>query len=86
MGYWEPQFGEDGTTGVGSVLLMPAIKIKTTNRQILMETIAKNDIPIIYYTGAAWNKANEITSSKDWFDYLQSFKNRLLNPIRVVIE
>ena len=86
MAYWEPQFGADGITGVGSVLMTPAIKIKTTNGQILMQTIAKNDNPIIYYTGAAWNKANEITSSKSWFDYIQSFRTRLLNPVRVVLE
>ncbi len=86
MAYWEPQFGVDGITGVGSVLMTPAIKIKTTNGQILMQTIAKNDNPIIYYTGAAWNKANEITSSKSWFDYIQSFRTRLLNPVRVVLE
>jgi len=86
MAYWEPQFGADGTTGVGSVLLTPAVKIKATNGQILMQTIGKNDNPIIYYTGAAWNKANEITSSKSWFDYIQSFRTRLLNPVRVVLE
>jgi len=86
MGYWEPQFGQDGTTGVGSLLLTPATKIKITNGQLLMQTTAGNDLPVIYYTGAAWNKANEITSSKTWFDYLQSFKNRLLNPIKIVLE
>jgi len=86
MGYWEPQFGQDGTTGVGSLLLTPATKIKITNGQLLMQTIAGNDLPVIYFTGAAWNKANEITSSKAWFDYLQSFKNRLMNPINIVLE
>jgi len=86
IAYWEPQFGEDGITGVGSVLLTPAIKIKTTKGQILMQTIAKNDNPVIYYTGAAWNKANEITSSKAWFEYMQIFRTRLLNPIRVAFE
>lgn len=86
MGYWEPQFGEDGTTGVGSILLTQATKIKITNGQLLMQTVANNNLPVVYYTGAAWNKANKITSSKAWFDYLQSFKNRLLNPVKIAVE
>lgn len=86
MAYWEPQFGEDGITGVGSILLNPGTKIKVTNEQILSYTISKNGEPVVYYTGAAWNKADEITSSKAWFNYIQTFKNRLSNPLRIVLE
>ncbi|MEI8112981.1 MAG: DUF4861 family protein [Bacteroidia bacterium] len=86
MAYWEPQFGEDGITGVGSILLNPVTKIKVTNEQILSYTISKNGEPVVYYTGAAWNKANEIISSKAWFDYIQLYKNRLSNPLKIVLE
>lgn len=86
MAYWEPQHGEDGITGVGSILLTPVTKIKVTDEQILSYTISRNGEPVVYYTGAAWNKANVITSSKAWFDYIQSFKNRLLNPLKIILQ
>ena len=86
MAYWEPQFGEDGITGVGSILMTPAIQIKITNSQILMQTMANKDNPVVYYTGAAWNKADEITTAKAWFEYIQSYKTKLLNPLKITIE
>ncbi len=67
--YWEPQHGEDGTTGVGVILTTPVTKTTITNEQILTHTIYKKGEPFVYYMGAAWDKAGEIKDSGKWFDY-----------------
>ena len=86
MAYWEPQHGEDGTTGVGSILCTPVTKIRVSDSQILSHAFSVNGKTVIYYTGASWDKAQKITSSKHWFEYLQSFKDRLSNPLKIVLE
>jgi len=86
MAYWEPRHGEDGTTGVGSILLTKVSKMGITQVQILSHTICRNEEPVVYYTGAVWDKAKEISSSNGWFDYLYFFKNRLSNPLKIEIE
>ena len=86
MAYWEPRHGEDGTTGVGSVILSPVTEIIVTGKQLLARTVTSADGSVIYYTGAVWDKANEITTSIAWFDYIQRFKARLSSPIKIQTE
>ncbi len=83
LGYWEPEYGADGITGVGCILLTPITQMTVNTRQSLAQTVAQKDTPIVYYTGAAWNKANKITTSAAWFAYLQSFRAKLMQPLRV---
>ncbi|WP_409416538.1 DUF4861 family protein [Flavobacterium sp. PS2] len=86
MGYWEPTFGEDGTTGVGSILTTPVKSMWVDKTQILGKTTVVNNEPIVYYTGAAWNKAGKITDAKQWFTYLDNFYQQLKNPLIVKVE
>ena len=86
MGYWEPTFGEDGTTGVGSILTTPVKSMWVDKTQILGKTTVVNNEPIVYYTGAAWNKAGKITDDKQWFTYLDNFYQQLKNPLIVKVE
>lgn len=86
MGYWEPQIGDDGITGVGSILLTPVTKMKITNEQLLAQTTTQKNEPLVYYSGAAWNKAQVFTTSAAWFSYLQAYKERLLTPLKVAVE
>ena len=81
MAYWEPRHGNDGTTGLGSVILSDGKGITITDKQILSKVTTTDSQPVIYYTGAVWDKANEITTSNDWFEYIRSYKIRLLNPL-----
>ncbi|RYF19070.1 MAG: DUF4861 domain-containing protein, partial [Flavobacteriales bacterium] len=46
----------------------------------------KSNQPIVYYTGAAWNKAGEITNGKQWFDYLEDFNAKLKQPLKVKVK
>jgi len=86
MGYWEPTFEKDGTTGVGSILTTPVSTMWVNKEQILAKTTLKNNEPIVYYSGAAWDKAGKITNSKQWFDYLNNFQQQINNPLLVNIK
>lgn len=86
MGYWEPAHGEDGITGVGTILTSPVSYMTVGNEQLLAKTETKNNEPIVYYAGAAWNKAGKITNAIQWFDYLNTFAQELKNPLIVTIK
>lgn len=86
IGYWEPTHGEDGTTGVGSILTTPVSNILVGNAQILAKTAVKNNEPIVYYTGAAWNKAGKITNAKQWFKYLDNFYQQIKEPLVITVK
>ncbi|MEL1255200.1 DUF4861 family protein [Flavobacterium sp. DGU38] len=85
MGYWEPTAKEDGTTGVGSILTTPVKNMFVNKEQILGITEVKNNEPIVYYTGASWDKAGEIVNSVQWFEYLNHFSQELKNPLLVSV-
>ena len=85
MGYWEPAHKTYGTTGVGCVFTQP-VQFMTANKEHLLAVMeTKPNITLIYYSGAAWNRAGEITSSEKWFLYLASYKQKLENPLKVLI-
>ena len=84
MGYWEPT-EKEGTTGVGSILTTPVSTMSVNKTQILAKTTVNNNEPIVYYSGAAWDKAGKITNSKQWFDYLNHFYQELQNPLIVIV-
>ena len=86
MGYWESTVKEYGTTGV-AVILTTTIKNMLVNKyQLLAVTEVKNNEPIVYYTGAAWDKAGKITNSAQWFEYLNHFNQELKNPLVVSVK
>ncbi|MGE6355913.1 DUF4861 family protein [Flavobacterium sp. NPDC079362] len=86
LGYWEPTFDKDGTTGVGAILSTPAKKMWVDKEQLLAQTEVKNNEPLVYYTGAAWDKAGKITNAKQWQDYLDHFNQELQNPLIVKVQ
>ena len=86
MAYWEPQHGKDGTTGVACLLTTPVTRMAVNKEQLLAASAAQNGKEIIYYNGAAWDKAGIITSAKSWFNYLQHFQDRLKSPLVISIK
>ncbi|MBK8088878.1 MAG: DUF4861 family protein [Chitinophagaceae bacterium] len=83
MGYWEPQYGNDGITGVGVILTDSIGKMTVTPVHLLSETFQQKGKLLRYYTGAVWNKANEIINPEQWFLYLKEYKERLKNPLKI---
>ncbi len=86
FGYWEPEIGHHGMTGVGVILEKGAFsEFGDLSNQYLAFAEATNGVPLTYYVGGAWNKAGAYTSSEAWFDYLHSFKARMASPLNVEI-
>lgn len=85
VGYWEPQHGVDGTTGVATIVLGGQLSMGTDKMHLLTHTSAKNNQPVVYYNGAAWTKGNEITNAQEWFNYLNNFKKQLEQPLKVSV-
>lgn len=86
MAYWEPEHGKDGIIGVGAIIAKKPQRFVDTNKQLLMITSTKPNEKLVYYTGAAWNKAAEITNSQQWFEYLSNFRKKLTQPLIVKIQ
>lgn len=68
MAYWEPEHGKDGTTGVALTGLKNA-DIYFEEGQWLAKVKVKSGEPLVYYVGAAWDKAGEISSAQEWFEH-----------------
>jgi len=84
-GYWEPEHGADGITGLGLVLPVHQGPMRVTTQHLLAEAKASGKQPFVYYFGAAWNKAGRYTSAAQWFAYLQTFAEKLAAPLEVNI-
>ena len=86
MSYWEPTSKKDGTTAVGSILTTPVINMWVDKTQILAKTTVKSNEPIVYYAGAAWDKAGKITDAKKWSEYLETFYLEIKNPLIISVK
>lgn len=86
MGYWEPTQNKNGTTGVGSILTTLVSGMVVSNNQMLAKTTVKNNEPIIYYSGAAWDKVGKITNAKQWFNYLDAFCQEVKNTLIINVK
>jgi Domain of unknown function (DUF4861) len=71
---------------VAYVLTTPVIQMMVKQGHLLVETLVKKNEPLVYYHGAAWDKAGKIILAKDWFKYLQTFQNSIKNPISISIK
>lgn len=86
MAYWEPTDASNGTTGVGCLFTQPVKNILVQKGQLLTLLEARPDKPVTYYRGAAWDKAGEITSTEQWFAYLQAFRKKQEFPVQITIK
>jgi hypothetical protein len=83
LGYWEPTHGKDGTIGVACVIPSINNKMTLTKGHLLSIFESKSNQPLIYYKGAAWDKAGDITSASAWFNYLKEFNLKIASPILI---
>lgn len=80
LAYWEPA-EEDKVTGVAVLLPKTNYVYKDSPKQFLLTTRVQNDKPLIYYAGAAFNKAGKITNFNQWQSYIKGFKSNLTQPL-----
>jgi len=86
FGYWEPEIGQSGTTGVGVILEAESFSgFGELSNQYLAFTDASNGTPLVYYVGGVWDKAGVYTSADAWFAYLHSFKEQVAEPLTISI-
>jgi hypothetical protein len=50
-----------------------------------MHTSTPKANPVVYYTGAAWNKAGVFSNAQTWFSHVQLAKSTIMQPLQVVI-
>jgi hypothetical protein len=60
--------------------------MKTDRVHLLSPGTAGSQQPYEYYFGAAWNKGGRITSAEEWFSYLETFAQKIKQPLRVTIQ
>ena len=84
MVYWEPSQEGNGVTGVASILLQPIKRMMMSQKQLLAlsETL---DQGFEYYTGACWSKAGIISNANEWKDYIEKFRERVQNPLKILL-
>ncbi|TCK85572.1 DUF4861 family protein [Albibacterium bauzanense] len=89
MGYWEPEHGADGVTGVATIYPSGDVKMNTDRLHLLTHASVKANEPLVYYNGSIWSKANGASaggSAKQWFTYVDSFNQKLKQPLKVIIQ
>lgn len=84
IGYWEPEVKDKGTMGIGLLTSNPK-EVKSANGHYLSRMTIKNNVPLVYYNGGAWDRAGKITTSEEWFNYLRNYKFKLDNPVKVKV-
>ena len=80
--YWEPEQNGNIT---GTALVLPHVKkdFMDTPNQFLWSVTAKNNQPLTYYMGAAFNKAGKITSMDAWKTYLKQASEQIQKPLTI---
>lgn len=81
MAYWEPTDAKFGTTGVGCVFPKQVNEMRVTSEHFLINFTIKTNSSFSYFSGAAWDRANEITNAKAWYAYLNEYKNQLKTKV-----
>ena len=82
LAYWEPAEGDKIT---GTAVILPKVKyaFKDSPKQFLLATTVKNNSPLVYFAGAAFNKAGKITSFDQWQSYIKDFSNNISQPLTI---
>ena len=84
LAYWEPDV--QGHGHIGTALILPKSQptfIDSVSTQFLLSTEIQNDKPLVYYNGAAWNKAGQVKSAEEWKAFVEKQVEKLNNPLTV---
>jgi len=86
MGYWEPEHGKDGITGVGVFVGGKASAFQERTDQYLLVLPTASGHSFTYYAGACWDRAGVYTEAQHWFHRIEEAKFNAKHPIRTIIE
>ncbi|MGV3766285.1 MAG: DUF4861 family protein [Chitinophagaceae bacterium] len=80
--YEEPAHGEDGVIFLAT---LAAKKAETAEfkQHLATKMQAESGKPLVYYFGAAWNKAGYFSSNEAWANYVRNFYQRSQEPIQI---
>ena len=87
VSYWEPH--DDSELGTAIVVpdnnMMSSVLFDSPLKDWsnLYTNIRVNGDNVVYYAGFGWKKAGEFTSKEKWNTYLESFSNKINNPLQV---
>jgi rhamnogalacturonyl hydrolase YesR len=81
--YWEPQHGDDGTTGCGVILPAGASGFAVADKQQLTLGTAQPGKPFVYYFGAGWSKSGDFADGAAWQAYVRNYAQKLKAPLKV---
>lgn len=87
LAYWEPDVQGHGQ--MGTALILPEDQptfIDNDSTQFLLSTEVLQDKPFVYYNGAAWNKAGQVTSVDEWNDFVAQQVQKINNPLVVKLK
>jgi Domain of unknown function (DUF4861) len=84
LAQWVAQKSNDQ---LGTAVIVPAgfTGFAEDERNLLALAKAEPGKPLVYYAGAAWSRAGEITTKQAWLDYLAAMAARVRAPVRVTL-
>ncbi len=74
--------GDNGITYLGTIIPYPVSEITEHSGHLLMETDYAPGMKLTYYTGAGWSKWG-FENSGEWISYIESYAERILNPLKI---
>jgi pectinesterase len=86
---WGPVERKNGGHGsLGTAVLLPSAQltdVAEVENHFLALSTARSGVPAVQYAGAGWTASGDFRGVEDWWRYLDTFAERLSNPIRVTI-
>ena len=77
--------GKNGTVYVGTIIPRNSTGITESDSHLLIEELYTPGTELVYYTGAGWSKWG-FENDEAWVKYLNSFTERLNNPLKVTFK
>lgn len=89
LGTWGPVERAGGGHGsLATGLLMPNVAVlgtRETDDHYLVLTRLRPGEPVVFFAGAGWTAGGEFESVEDWWAFLDTFRERLTNPLRITV-
>lgn len=87
LAYWEPDVQGHGQTGTALILTdsQPSF-VDSDETQFLLSTEVQQDKPFVYYNGAAWNRAEQVTSADEWNGFVEQQAEKISKPLVVKLK